>query len=473
MTKLLLHILKDKLKTPTWLAGLLLGIILVFCLVRSRTQLIQPFAGNCSVPVADVTPAVWPKMPGDYMNKSGDSVYESKYETGLERATQHQPFKFFSTLAPLTLSPESRSSKLDKPWPKDLAGSQLYNQLLYIKSGTRYLAREPGSSGNILFLAQSSIVPGKMVEICAWKAVLGLSGDANTLSLYHPDSASYITRKPNGRLALVPASVIEGVDTGREASTFRLIDGLNNRDHSAIMPLAIGSETVNRVLMVDGVVPHMVKYDADSMMLTKGVTDFELVDINNGWLLVTNSKGSMESFQDYSSGGSGHCDKSSSKRALASSVREGSLRNNELSTRELFQNSTDAGSGYSAFGPDFDPATANIFQEHTGAEFNEILQKLQSQRTGQDEMLDKVFYKLENAKLDPNVENLLEYNAVRNKIYVDENNNFEKKISDRIKRNTGTMDDLILDMNNYRVQNMSRDYFFLKNNAGNAGARNL
>jgi hypothetical protein len=300
---------------------------------------------------------------------------------------------------------------------------------------------------------------------------------------------AYLSRLPDtaqikGSLVIIPAEVVQGNELGRQMATFRLIDGLNTRAAVSLMPLSIGKESRVRVAEIAASgVPHIVEYASEHVVDYKAAT-FECVDsINeypvisnrftvNGNHLCSNSAASQdielthssafEPFQDASNGPNKRCSKSSGKRLLAACVDEGELTDAELSKAELFQDITQSVKPTNTnplFAAEFNPQTANIFDSHTGAEFNAILNAGVSQK--RTELTDNIFYKLEDAKMDPDVNNLLEYNESRYNIYKKENGDFENKIYDRIKKHTDTVDGLIIDMNNYRVKNMAQDFFFL------------
>ena len=329
------------------------------------------------------------------------------------------------------------------------------------------------------------------------------------------------TAQVKGSMIIIPAEVVQGNELGRQMATFHLIDGLNTRAAVSLMPLSIGKETRVRVAEIAASgMPHIVEYANEHVVDYKAST-FECVDSINEYPVISNRftvngnhlcsntaanqdtvctgiespaqcnatgvthnsrsrlspRGEMglefsvsgtahsdvfEPFQDSSNGPNKRCSKSSGKRLLAACVDEGELTDAELSKAELFQNVSQpqiTNGKPTLFTAEFNPQTANIFDSHTGSEFNAILNAGVSQK--RNELTDNIFYKLEDAKMDPDVNNLLEYNESRYNIYKKENGDFETKIYDRIKKHTDTVDGLIIDMNNYRVKNMAQDFFFL------------
>lgn len=408
----------------------------------------------------DIQHELFENMFPEGLNNTAQSSYDKRYGN-------HKSFKDMLGLknikslasALLELGDSNRIAK-----PKCLDCDLVYNRLVYIKvDGANYLSLA-GRDGDLLLMAKDKLTPADKVKLATWKLILGLSGDENSISIFHPETDQFIIRLPTNKLRLLDASVIAGNELLRQAATFRITDSPTSGSVS-IIPIRLGNENIIRLIGINGVVPHIIK-------LTEAkdfITGFEIVDNIDELPVITtptmikansNSNSLKEGFQDYSNGPSKRCDKSSSKRVLAACVESGELSADELDKRELFQDMS-AGEYKGPYAADFNPETANVFQEHTGGEFNEILKTAYSKDLNKETIMDNVFYKLENAKLDPYVENLLEYNAERNKIYADENADFESRINERIKKNTVLTDDLIFDMNNYRVKNMARDYFFL------------
>ena len=393
------------------------------------------------------------------MNNTAQSSYDKRYG-------QHKSFKDMLGLKNIkSLACEllelGDGNNSGQAKPKCLDCNLVYNRLVYIKAdGNNYLSLA-GGDGDLLLVAKDKLTPANKVKLATWKLILGLSGDDNSISIFHPETDQFIIRLPNNKLRLLDAAVISGNELLRQMATFRITDKLNTKSSSnvnivSIMPIRIGNENIIRVVGINGVVPHIVK-----LAETKDfITGFEIVDNIDELPIITTPGSTVDGFQDYSNGPVKRCDKSSSKRMLAACVEAEELSPDELDKRELFQDMSTA-EYKGPYAPDFNPETANVFQEHTGGEFNEILKSAYSKDLNKETIMDNVFYKLENAKLDPYIENLLEYNAERNKIYADENADFESRINERIKKNTALTDDLIFDMNNYRVKNMARDYFFL------------
>jgi hypothetical protein len=110
----------------------------------------------------------------------------------------------------------------------------------------------------------------------------------------------------------------------------------------------------------------------------------------------------------------------------------------------------------------------NPFKPAAGLAFNNAL-NVQNQ-VYKDQLTDKVFQKMNAAKLSPSVQNILDYNATAYQIYERENRDFAEKIDRQAKSNIEKLDDMIANLDKQRVQSMSRDLFFLQNQFARANA---
>lgn len=438
----------------------------------------------------------------DYVtNKSAQRSYES-HTKGINAI---QPFKKLSPAIPVkTFISDMLDNTigLNKPEPKCLSCEGAINKTIFFKQGPTHYLGYCYKTNEIRMLSKATMPADQFMKCCQWKLMLGLSGDANTCSILHMEQDAYLSRLPDtsqikGSLVIIPSEVVQGNKLSRQMATFWLIDGLHTRAAVSIMPLSIGNETRVRVAEIAASgVPYIVEYANEHVVDYKAST-FECVDTINEYSVISNRftvngnhlcsnsalnqdikhNNRLEAFQDASNGPNRHCNKSSGKRLLAACVNDGELTDVELSKAELFQDvnlnttkSNELINKNPLFADDFNPQTANIFDSHTGAEFNAILNTGISQK--RNELTDNIFYKLEDAKMDPDVNNLLDYNESRYNIYKKENADFESKIYDRIKKHTDKVDGLIIDMNNYRVKNMAQDFFFLGNKLINSRGSN-
>ena len=334
------------------------------------------------------------------------------------------------------------------PDEKCLTCEQVYNKPILIKSGLGYLAEKPdGTVVAIQKPAEYTGDIGNFYNMAKWQLNAGLSGDDNTVSFLNMNSQNYIIRSPvDNALHMANISSGNGYDESnnlyKQAGTFKLIDGVLNRNLTSIMPISIGNEINMRLVTGNG---NITEYNLNNYDTYKNAT-FELLEHINEYPVITNKNTvngthvcSREHLQDTAN--RGH-NKSASKRDLALYRLHNELTDAELPVMELFE---DAGRG--------------LFDEHTGAEFEAIMNK--KYRVTGDNIMDKIFNKLEDAKINPDVKNLLDLNDVSYQIYSGENKQLESQINNAISENTETTNDLIDDMNKYRVKNMARDYFFL------------
>ena len=111
------------------------------------------------------------------------------------------------------------------------------------------------------------------------------------------------------------------------------------------------------------------------------------------------------------------------------------------------------------------------FKPAAGLAFNNSL-NVQNQ-VYKDQLTDKVFQKMNAAKLSPSVQNILDYNSMAYQIYERENRDFGDKIDRQTRTNGDKLDNMIADLDKQRVQSMSRDLFFLQNQFAKANARPL
>jgi len=109
------------------------------------------------------------------------------------------------------------------------------------------------------------------------------------------------------------------------------------------------------------------------------------------------------------------------------------------------------------------------FKPAAGLAFNNALNV--QNNVYKEQLSDKVFQKMNAAKLSPSVQNILDYNTAAYQIYERENRDFGEKIDKQNKKNTETLDNMIANLDKQRVQSMSRDLFFLQNQYVRANAR--
>lgn len=158
------------------------------------------------------------------------------------------------------------------------------------------------------------------------------------------------------------------------------------------------------------------------------------------------------------------------KRTVRALKSNGMLDNLVVKSQELFTDAqtptsvsdSPANMGQGGDDVDFNAAKANVFKPHTGIQFNDILNH-HAASIQHDSTDDRIFDRLERAKMDPSVQNLLDYNAERTKIYQNENADFQQKLNNRIRENRDKTTGLVRNLDQHRIREMSRRLFFLKN----------
>lgn len=155
------------------------------------------------------------------------------------------------------------------------------------------------------------------------------------------------------------------------------------------------------------------------------------------------------------------------KRIVKALKLNGMLDDVTVKSQELFTDSsnmvTDAPiNAQTVGGVDFNAAKANVFDPHTGVQFNDILNH-HTKTVSSDITDDRIFDRLERAKMDPSVQNLLDYNEERAKIYQNENQDFEQKLNKHVKENRDATNNLVRRMDQHRIRDMAQKLFFIKN----------
>lgn len=150
------------------------------------------------------------------------------------------------------------------------------------------------------------------------------------------------------------------------------------------------------------------------------------------------------------------------KRVIKALKMNGMLDDLAVKSQELFADTSPAPAV-----TEFNASKANVFQPHTGLQFNDILNH-HADTVSHDVTEDRIFDRLERAKMDPSVQNLLDYNEERAKIYQNENQDFEQRLNQRVKENRDQTNELVQRMDQHRIREMSRRLFFLKNHSDQA-----
>lgn len=328
------------------------------------------------------------------------------------------------------------------------------------------------------------------VQLSKWKVIEGL-GDGGYISFYNIDRNEYLGRLSDGSIHCLDIDLGHPIE--RAMASFKLMDGLLNKNSMSLQCMPINDEKHLKVVsyfnMKTGVEDNILNVVALDTIINEPnkskqtimakCCQFNLVDIITGKSLIQNRhhllehldkedtiyKNTSSIYEGFSSSNStsngGRSKTSRDKRNIYSFRKEGVLSNNEINIKELFTspspspspstgNTNTKGKGY----------TGNIFKENTGSQFDKVLNKYI--KTHKDDLNDNIFEKIENSKMDPNVQNLLDFNEDRFNIYQKENMEFSEKIDNKLNNNTNMLDTQVKDLNNYRIDKLAEELFLLQ-----------
>jgi len=105
----------------------------------------------------------------------------------------------------------------------------------------------------------------------------------------------------------------------------------------------------------------------------------------------------------------------------------------------------------------------SVFGKLTGGEAEDILNMDLVGKNYSELLSDGLMERLQKAKLDPNVQNLLDYNETLYNVYLKENKDYDDKLTQHKEKHINDVDNRIRQANNYRVNQMSRDLFNAEN----------
>jgi len=353
-----------------------------------------------------------------------------------------------------------------------------------------------------------------------FRIILGLSNPLRGITIYHPESDCVVARNAEGRVALAPITDFAGELA--PAATFELVDGIDNYSAVSFKCQPINGESSNKYIgFTIGATPGgtpLTVISPENMI--NGIArqrmtfEFDLVDAESGVPVILNKHSGLEcnspveGFWD----GDGNMD-TRDKREVRGFVQAGELSNTEIPRHEINgnlgsgNNTNQVITGYqqsiAGLQPINKPYAANdypaqsmnlrqesfadtvgmlpitldelgkvpdtLFAPASGLAFNNAL-NVQNQ-VYKNQLTDNIFKKLNDAKLNPSVQNILDYNTAAYNIFQRENQDFAGKISAQDKSNTKTLDKLIADIDKQRVQSMSQDLFFMKNQLEKSNAR--
>jgi hypothetical protein len=175
------------------------------------------------------------------------------------------------------------------------------------------------------------------------------------------------------------------------------------------------------------------------------------------------------------------------REMVANFVNQGLVGNNEIDASEIFSEAGSTSSANSlltnysththhqreAFqNGDDDAMDANdennvpaklepndIFETIKGRDIERVLTMDNVGKNYNQILSDSLMEKLQKAKLDPEVQNILDYNDSLYKIYKSENDEYATKLQEHKEEHLDIVDKRIRQANNYRVSQMARDLF--------------
>jgi hypothetical protein len=417
------------------------------------------------------------------------------------------------------LSNDDLSLSVDKLHDLNVRQLGYINRMVQIKYGSLYLVA--GNEDNLYF--KNIILDGNNYKASTFKIVLGLA-DPKCVSLYHLESDRYICRKPDGSLFLAYYDLIDC--NARNSFSFKIARGLINGNKVVISCPRIGKELRGRILYVsknlNGInIPRMNPLNEVDNISKCEIT---FIDCHSGIQLGTkyegldlDNKNSKLNRQELASGlpadeqqpyglhlpkffNNSSCDYASNKEGfqtsnlmkkskLRSSVsslcKEGEykLTNNNSLCKEIFpedykileQFSTHTHHQKEAFlnnvSSDANAENnvqtvlkpSNVFGKITGGDAEKLLNKYTDDKNYSDILSDGLMEKLQEAKLDPNVQNLLDYNEKLFNVYQNENREYLDKLEKQSENHIDDVDYRIRQANNYRINQMAKQLFNAEN----------
>lgn len=390
------------------------------------------------------------------MNSSTSSHHDSKYSNSLNSKISESGTK---SLVPI-----------------DVRKLGYINRIVQIKQGSLCLI--VNKAGELEFRNIKLDMNG--YHSSTFRTILGLHGP-DTVSFYHPATDKFISRDSKGNLFLANIELVNNSVVKRTVS-FKICYGLDDTKKISIVCPMINKEnsprlwTLSKGILDVKNIPRMVKYtDIDSSKYS--ACDFYLQDIESGVHLGTmynsefqysdkmdrnNQALGIEPFTSNSINGSSSRQRNMrDKRTITSLVNEGVLPEEKQRFLNIGNNSLveefNTEHGENVIGDT--NKEANVFGVHTGKEFNDILNYDMVGKNYSELLDDNLVSKLQKSKLDPNVQSLLDYNEKYHNVYVQENNDFEKKLDTILEKHLDNVDTNIRRANNYRVGEMAKQLF--------------
>lgn len=327
------------------------------------------------------------------------------------------------------------------------------------------------------------ISPIDKMRISRWKLVEGLASP-KYVSFYHLDMNCYLGRLSDGSIHCLDIDLTNDIE--KSMASFTLVDGLVDKRSLSLVCAPVHKETKTRVVCVgeNGELKVIkledilkINNEKDQISLGKEC-QFRWLNIETGKDILSNKHHLLhkdghcqlgkEGFTSSSStSSSGRSKGKRTKRNIVGLRNEGELSDSEIKFKELFTdgnnnntpNNNNTNTNANNNTKDI-TKKGNIFNENTGSQFDKLLN--QYVKTHREELDDNVFKNIENSKLDPNIQNLLDFNEKRFNIYEKENMDFSDKIENKLKTNVDTIDNNVRTLNNYRIEKLAEELFSLQ-----------
>jgi hypothetical protein len=340
------------------------------------------------------------------------------------------------------------------PIPLNLTAKGLIDEVVELapvdpKAGPDTLLALDSDNRGLILLPVGPENAAKRTQKTQFKIVLPLAGPmSNAVSLWHPETDSYMVCGADGRVMMLPASGVVGSTTARQAVSFGLVTQDGGYTIS-LQPMVGGSSLgflgANKRMEA---IPHE----------RTGISRFELRDPVDSRNLLAGRVG-REGFEVDSSEDSSR--EIRDKRWVKEQIDSGELDSEELDIEESFQVvAASAKPSEMVLNAAVDNALNDVFQPNTGKVFSDMMSMDKKDRESQ--LDNQVFQKLEKAKMDPGIKSILDYNEARYDVYKGENERYQTKIENQTAENTKRLDQMISDLDRYKIQKLAQEYYYLK-----------
>jgi hypothetical protein len=320
------------------------------------------------------------------------------------------------------------------------------------KAGVNTVIALDTDNRGLILLPTGQENAAKRLQKSQFKFVIPLAGIVGKFSLWHAETDSYLACGGDGRVVMIPSASVLGSMAAMQAASFSVesSDGFTLCLVSSQGPIGFPAANKRMEVIPGG---------------REGITRFELRDPVDGRNLLSGAEHTgLEGFDVDASEDSSR--EVRDKRWVAEQVKAGMLCEDELDIDiETFQDVKP--SEYLPAKPSemvlnaaVDKALDDVFQANTGKVFSDMMTMDKKDRESQ--LDNQVFQKLEKAKMDPGIKSILDYNEARYDIYRDENARYQSKIENQTVENTKRLDQMINDLDKYKIQKLAQEYYYLK-----------